>query len=76
MSAELDAFIKHSLTEFDRAIDHLQKELQKVRTGKASTNIVDGILVNYYGSNVPINQVANISLSDSRTIAIQPFEKK
>ena len=61
MSAELDAFIKHSLTEFDRAIDHLQKELQKVRTGKASTNIVDGILVNYYGSNVPINQVANLS---------------
>jgi len=70
MSAELDAFIKHSLTEFDRAIDHLQKELQKVRTGKASTNIVDGILVNYYGFNVLINQVANISLSDSRIIAI------
>ena len=47
-----------------------------MRTGKASTNILDGILVNYYGSPTPLTQVANLSLADSRTIAIQPLEKK
>ncbi|MBK6545091.1 MAG: ribosome recycling factor [Saprospiraceae bacterium] len=76
MSAELELQFKKAKEDFDRAIDHLHKELSKVRTGKASTSVLDGILVNYYGSPVPITQVANLSLSDSRTIAIQPWEKK
>lgn len=76
MSAELEIQLKKAKEEFDRAIDHLHKELQKVRTGKASTSMLDGVLVNYYGSPTPLAQVANVSLSDSRTIAIQPWEKK
>ena len=56
-------------------IDHLQKELSKVRTGKASTNMLDGLLVSYYGSPTPLKQVANVSTTDARTIVIQPWEK-
>ena len=76
MTAELESQIRKTQEEFDRAIDHLQKELTKVRTGKASTGMLDGILVNYYGAPVPITQVSNLSLSDARTITIQPWEKK
>lgn len=76
MSAELENHIKQARSDFDKAIDHLHKELQRVRTGKASTNLLDGIMVNYYGSPTPINQVANVGLADSRTITITPWEKK
>ncbi|MBK9108746.1 MAG: ribosome recycling factor [Saprospiraceae bacterium] len=76
MTPELEVAWKKAKEEFDRAIDHLQKELQKVRTGKASTGMLDGIMVNYYGAPTPIGQIANISASDARTLNIQPWEKK
>ncbi len=76
MSAELENQLIKAKEEFEKAIEHLQKELVKVRTGKASTSIVDGIMVNYYGSPVPIAQISNLSLGDARTIVIQPWEKK
>ena len=76
MSAELDSQLKKTKEEFERAVDHIQKELSRVRTGKASTNILESVMVNYYGSPVPISQVANLSLGDSRTIVVQPWEKK
>ncbi|HRI01087.1 MAG TPA: ribosome recycling factor [Saprospiraceae bacterium] len=76
MSQEVEQSFKKAKEEFDKALDHLHKELSKVRTGKASTNIIEGVMVNYYGSPVPINQVANLSLGDSRTIIISPWEKK
>ena len=57
------------------AIDHLQKELLKVRTGKAAPSMVSGLTVDYYGSPTPLNQVANVSASDSKTLTIQPWEK-
>lgn len=76
MSLELDNQFKKAKEEFDRALEHLQKELLRVRTGKASTSMLDGIMVNYYGSPCPITQVANLSLADSRTIVVQPWEKK
>lgn len=59
----------------DKSIEHLNHELAKVRTGKASTNIVNDILVDYYGSKTPMNQVSSVATSDSRTITIQPWEK-
>jgi ribosome recycling factor len=58
------------------AIDHLQFELTKVRTGKASPALLIDIAVNYYGAMTPLNQVASISTADARTIVIQPWEKK
>ena len=71
------ADIKKTATEkMAKSVDTLKHDLQKVRTGRAHTGLIDHLKVDYYGSDVPINQVASISLSDARTIAIQPFEKK
>ena len=56
-------------------LDHLNKELGKIRTGKASPSMLNGIMVDYYGSATPLNQVANVSASDSKTLSIQPWEK-
>ena len=58
-----------------KAITHLETELVKIRAGKASPQVIDGIMVDYYGSPMPINQVANISVMDARTLSIQPWEK-
>jgi len=58
-----------------KAISHLETELAKIRAGKANPQMLDGIVVDYYGSPTPINQVGNISVMDARTISIQPWEK-
>ena len=58
-----------------KAINHLEAELIKIRAGKANPQMLDGIVVDYYGSPMPINQVANISVMDARTLSIQPWEK-
>lgn len=75
MSDELDLIIEDSRESMDKAIEHLETELIKVRAGKATPNIVDGIVVDYYGNATPINQVGNISVADARTLTIQPWEK-
>lgn len=58
-----------------KAIDHLNKELLKLRAGKASPSMLDGVMVEYYGSPTPLNQVANVNTPDARTLVIQPWEK-
>jgi len=58
-----------------KAISHLEAELTKIRAGKANPQMLDGIVVDYYGSATPINQVGNISVMDARTLMIQPWEK-
>ncbi len=58
-----------------KAINHLEAELLKIRAGKASPQMLDGIMVEYYGNPTPLNQVANVSAIDARTITIQPWEK-
>ena len=58
-----------------KAISHLEAELVKIRAGKANPQMIDGIMVDYYGSPMPISQVANISVMDARTLTIQPWEK-
>ena len=69
--------IKKQATEkMAKSIETLRHDLAKVRTGRAHTGLLDHLRVDYYGSEMPINQVANVTLSDARTIAIQPFEKK
>src|SRR3982751_6630903 len=67
---------KQASEKMVKSVDTLKHDLQKVRTGRAHTGLIDHLKVDYYGSDVPINQVASISLSDARTISIQPFEKK
>lgn len=58
-----------------KSINHLESELSKIRAGKASPDILNGIVVDYYGSPTPIGQVGNISVMDARTLTIQPWEK-
>lgn len=61
--------------KMDDSINHLKSELIKVRTGKANPGMVEGVMVSYYGVPTPINQVANVSVADARTLAIQPWDK-
>lgn len=58
-----------------KAIDHLNKELLKLRAGKASPAMLEGVMVEYYGSPTPLNQVANVNTPDARTLVIQAWEK-
>jgi ribosome recycling factor len=60
----------------EKAIDHLHHELAKLRTGKASSSLVNDLLVDYYGAPTPVSQIANVQVSDARTIMIQPWERK
>ncbi|HSQ79812.1 MAG TPA: ribosome recycling factor, partial [Casimicrobiaceae bacterium] len=59
-----------------KSIETLKADLAKVRTGRAHTGLLDHIHVDYYGSQVPLSQVANVTLADPRTIGVQPWEKK
>lgn len=61
-------------THMDKSIQSLQKDLLKVRTGRASPALVDGVQVDYYGSRTPLSQVANVTTPDARTIQIVPWE--
>ena len=72
---ELELIVDDSESSMKKAISHLEAELIKIRAGKANPNIVDGITVEYYGSQTPINQVATINVMDARTLGIQPWEK-
>lgn len=62
-------------TKMNEAIVHLEKELGKLRTGRASASLVDGIMVPYYGNPTPINQVATISIPEARQLIIKPFDR-
>jgi ribosome recycling factor len=75
MSDELNSIKDQASDNMDKAISHLEAELVKVRAGKANPNLVDGIVVDYYGTPTPISQVGNISVADARTLTIQPWEK-
>ncbi len=68
------AVMDSMIESMDKGIQSLKGELAKVRTGRASTALVDPVQVNYYGSNVPLNQVANVTTPDARTIQISPWE--
>lgn len=61
--------------KMEKTLESLKSDLQKIRTGRAHVGLLDHVQVDYYGSMVPVNQVANITLVDSRTIGVQPWEK-
>ena len=67
---------KQATEKMAKSVDTLKHNLSKVRTGRAHAGLIDHLRVDYYGSEMPINQVANVTLADARTIAVQPFEKK
>jgi ribosome recycling factor len=75
MQEEVDFVLEHTEEKMSAAIEHLDKELLHIRAGKASPTMLDGVLIDYYGSMTPLSQVSNVSTPDARTIAIQPWEK-
>ena len=76
MTEDLSFILDECQESMLKAINHLEAELVKIRAGKASPNMLDGVMVDYYGTPTMINQVANISAMDARTLSIQPWEKK
>lgn len=75
----MDEKVKKQLDDakehMSKAVDHVETELLKIRAGKASPQMLDGIVVDYYGTPTPLSQVANVNTPDARTIVVQPWEK-
>lgn len=74
-SEDVSLAIELAEDSMKKAITHLESELAKIRAGKANPQMLDGIMVDYYGSPTPLNQVGNVSIMDARTLTIQPWEK-
>ncbi len=72
---EVKEYLDNAQENMELAVEYLDDSLSHIRAGKASPRLLDAIRVNYYGSNVPISNVANVSVPDARTIAITPWEK-
>ncbi len=75
MQEEVEFVLEHTGEKMNAAIAHLEKELIHIRAGKAAPAMLDGVMVDYYGSMTPLNKIANVSTPDARTIAVQPWEK-
>ncbi len=73
--AMLDSIKKDAQTRMQKSVDALKHDLTRLRTGRASTSLVEPLKVSYYGTDTPISQIANVALADSRSITITPFEK-
>ncbi|MDE5814074.1 MAG: ribosome recycling factor [Muribaculaceae bacterium] len=72
---EVKEYLDNAQESMELAADYLEETLARIRAGKASAKLLDGIRVDYYGSQAPISNVANVSVPDARTIAITPWEK-
>ena len=73
--SDINTILEDTSSTMNKAIAHLESELTKIRAGKANPGMLDGIMVDYYGNPTPLNQVANISILDARTISLQPWDK-
>lgn len=71
----MNSIVKDALQRMDKTIEAFRQEISKVRTGKATTALLDGIKVDYYGNPSPLNQVANVSVLDVHTLSITPWDK-
>jgi ribosome recycling factor len=72
----IDRVYKETKDKMEKAIEALRKELSRIRTGRATSALLDGIRVQYYGSLVPLNQVGSVAVPDSRQITVQPWDVK
>ncbi|HFS66889.1 MAG TPA: ribosome recycling factor [Flavobacteriia bacterium] len=75
MNEEIDFIIDEAKEGMDKAVAHLKTELANIRAGKASPQMLRGVMVDYYGSKTPLAQVANINTPDAQTLSVQPWEK-
>lgn len=72
---EIELFLDEAKELMQKAVEHTAAELVKIRAGKAMPNLLDGVMVQYYGSSTPLNQVSSVNTPDARTLAIKPFER-
>jgi ribosome recycling factor len=75
MEPRIKAELDHAKGLMEKAVAHVETELTRIRAGKASQNMLDGVMVDYYGNPTPISQVANVNTPDAKTITVQPWEK-
>lgn len=75
MNEDIELILEETGDRMEKAIEHLEHELARLRAGRANPALLDGIAVDYYGVNSPLNQVSNINTPDPKTILIQPWEK-
>jgi ribosome recycling factor len=75
MNEEMDFIVDAAKEQMTAAIDHLEKELLNIRAGKANPVMLSSVTIDYYGTQTPLNQVANVNTPDARTLSIQPWEK-
>ncbi len=75
MTEEVQMFLDDAKSRMEKALQHLEEELSKIHTGKASPAMLKEITVDYYGTRTPLNQVAAVGVKDPRTIVVQPWEK-
>lgn len=71
----MNSIIEDAIERMDKSINAFKNEIVKIRTGKASTALLDGIKIDYYGTPTPLNQVANVSVLDSHTLSVTPWDK-
>lgn len=75
MTTMIDDIKKEAADRMTKSVDSLKQELTKLRTGRAHASLLDHITVSYYGSEVPLGQVASVGVSDARTLLVTPWEK-
>lgn len=75
MEEEIELFLDEAKELMAKALEHTRKELTKIRAGKAMPSMLDGLLVEYYGAETPLNQLSSVTTPDARTLMIKPFEK-
>ena len=75
MNEDIQFILDNTKEQMEKALNHLESELVKVRAGKASPTMLESISVDYYGTKTPLNQVANVNTADARTLVVQPWEK-
>ncbi|MGZ0016119.1 ribosome recycling factor [Yeosuana sp. AK3] len=76
MDEDIQFILDTAKEAMDNAVKHLEKQFVNIRAGKASPAMLGSVMVNYYGAQTPLNQVANVNTPDGRTITVQPWEKK
>lgn len=75
MEEEVAFIIETAKEQMQDSIDHMRKEFVKIRAGKATPTMLNGVIVDYYGSMTPLSQISNINTPDGRTLSVQPWEK-
>ena len=72
---DTQSILNETTTRMQKSVDHLDEELLNIRAGKASVNVLNGVMVEYYGSQVPVSGAASVTVPDAKTILIQPWDK-